>query len=193
MSRTVPSYQAFGHHFAKSGDCHSSQLDRENSYPINCWVHMPSFNHGMQEDDLIYAIVASGSHSLIKCCHKYCHLHLTDFRSQGHKPASLLEQAALLIAERLKLLYPNLATKIASVEFWAHCREPGAPHQLHFDTDETRLGPGVAGNGINGQGPFPHPVRHALSVCQALLSSPLLRLNRVLLVLPQPISPLLYN
>ena len=26
-----------------------------------------------------------------------------------------------------------------AVEWWAHCRRPGDPHQLHFDVDERRL------------------------------------------------------
>ena len=60
---------------------------------------------------------------------------------QGGPPGSALQLAAQLVYDELKGLWPRKMEDVVSAELWAHCRQPSSPHQLHFDTDESRLGP----------------------------------------------------
>ena len=66
---------------------------------------------------------------------------------QTGKPRNAIEQAAQVMLNALKTHLPEAADEIFAAEIWAHCRNPSAPHQLHFDTDEKQLGStGVLGD-----------------------------------------------
>ena len=56
--------------------------------------------------------------------------------------------------------------RVTQAEWWAHCRQPGDPHQLHFDVDETCLRQGRSAYTLR------HPVRwRPLTICMYMLSS----------------------
>lgn len=62
------------------------------------------------------------------------------FYSLADKPETALEACMHLLASQLGNSLPaNMWQDVTSVEWWAHTRQPGEPHQLHFDLDETRL------------------------------------------------------
>ena len=77
-------------------------------------------------------------------CTDLCEIHVIFpcfLALQGGPAGSALQQAAQVVYAKLKGLWPRKMEAVVSAELWAHCRQPSSPHQLHFDTDETRLGP----------------------------------------------------
>lgn len=76
----------------------------------------------------------------------------------------LMQQIAWLIYNLVQKYYRHKAIRIRAAEFWVHSRSASCPHQLHFDTDETRLQ-----NPIQHR-ELPHPVSFA--TCNKRKSSP---------------------
>lgn len=71
----------------------------------------------------------------------YAYMHIYMLFPQAESPSDIIERAIRDLAAALKRC-PHTATAMAGVvaaEWWAHCRDPGSPHQLHFDVDERAL------------------------------------------------------
>ena len=88
-------------------------------------------------------------------------------RFQGGPAGSALQQAAQVVYDKLKGLWPRKMEAVVAAELWAHCRQPSSPHQLHFDTDETRLG----ASGVQADSLI-HPVSpHGIMVISKTMSA----------------------
>jgi len=58
---------------------------------------------------------------------------------QQHQPTNSIEQVIEYINDIVCKYYPVVATECKYAEWWVHSRPHSSGHQLHFDSDETRL------------------------------------------------------